>query len=111
MRRLCLWSGLIVAAALASSATVFAEEEPTQEACDAGVEAARGLLAALPADDGSRYVAERHLHQALVEAGNGEFDDCLAAVARATDEIRERRHTLAPGERFKVLQADEVPPR
>ena len=70
---------------------------------------ARAQAAALPADDLSRYFAERDLHQALVEAGNGEFDDCLDAAARATEEMRERRHTLQPGERLKVLQPDELP--
>jgi len=70
---------------------------------------ARAQAAALPADDLSRYFAERDLHQALVEAGNGEFDDCLDAAARATEEMRERRHTLQPGERLRVLQPDELP--
>jgi hypothetical protein len=47
------------------------------------------------------------LHQALIEAGNGEFDDCLELAARAAEETRERRHTLPPGEKLKVLRADE----
>lgn len=80
--------------------------EPTKENCTASVEQARSLAMALPADDLSRYFAERHLHQAMVEAGNGEFDDCLEWAARATDEVRERRHKLQPGETFKVLPAD-----
>ena len=42
-----------------------------------------------------------------IEAGNGEFDDCLEMAARATDEIKERRHTLQPGEKLKVLQSNE----
>ena len=70
---------------------------------------ARAQAAALPADDLSRYFAERDLHQALVEAGNGEFDDCLDAAARATEELHERRHTLQPGERLRILRSDEVP--
>ena len=81
--------------------------EPTKADCEAEVEQTRSLAAALPADDLSRYFAERDLHQAMVEAGNGEFDDCLEAAARATDEIKERRHTLQPGERLKVLQSNE----
>jgi hypothetical protein len=88
-----------------------AAEEATREACTAAVEQARSAAAALPADDASRYFAERDLHQALVEAGNGEFDDCLEAVARAIDELRERRHQLRPGERLNVLRPDEVPAR
>jgi hypothetical protein len=88
-----------------------AAQEPTREACTAAVEQARAVAAALPIDDASRYFAERDLHQALVEAGNGEFDECLEAVARATDELRERRHQLKPGERLNVLRPDEVPSR
>jgi hypothetical protein len=81
--------------------------EPTKEACEAAVQQTRSLAAALPADDLSRYFAERDLHQAMVEAGNGEFDDCMEAAARATDEIKERRHTLQPGGKLKVLQSNE----
>ena len=81
--------------------------EPTRESCEAAVEQTRALAAALPADDLSRYFAERDLHQATIEAGNGEFDDCLDMTARATDEIKERRHTLQPGEKLKVLQSNE----
>lgn len=85
--------------------------DPTREACEAAVAQARAQAAALPADDLSRYFAERDLHQALIEAGNGEFDDCLEATARATDELRERRHVLKPGEHLKVLRPDEIPAR
>ena len=81
--------------------------EPTKADCEGAVEQTRSLAAALSADDLSRYFAERDLHQAMVEAGNGEFDDCLEAAARATDEIKERRHVLQPGERLKVLQSNE----
>src|SRR5882724_12743175 len=81
--------------------------EPTRESCEAAVEQTRSLAAALPADDLSRYFAKRDLHQAMVEAGNGEFDECLEAAVRATDEIKERRHTLQPGEKLKVLQSNE----
>jgi hypothetical protein len=84
-----------------------ASAEPDQQDCDVAVAQARTYAAALPADDLSRYFAERDLHQALIEAGNGEFDDCLELAARAAEEIRERRHTLPPGEKLKVLKADE----
>jgi hypothetical protein len=84
-----------------------ASVEPTREDCEAAVEQARALSAALPADDPSRYFAERDLHQAMVEAGNGEFDDCLEMAERATDEVREHRHVLCPGETLKVLRPDE----
>jgi hypothetical protein len=84
-----------------------ASAEPSQQDCDAAVEQARSLAAALPADDLSRYFAERDLQQALVEAGNGEFDECLEMAARAADEVRERRHELPPGETLKVLKPDE----
>jgi hypothetical protein len=84
-----------------------ASAEPNKQDCEAAVEQARALAAALPADDLSRYFAERDLHQAMIEAGNGEFDDCLEATARAMDELRERRHQLPPGEKLKVLKPDE----
>lgn len=98
--------GLICGVAMplcAESASV----QPDQQDCDTAVARARTLAAALPADDLSRYFAERDLHQALIEAGNGEFDDCLELAARAAEETRERRHTLPPGEKLKVLRADE----
>jgi hypothetical protein len=105
-----LYSAVFISRAVLGC-TSAAAEEPTREACTSAVEQAQSIAAALPADDGSRYFAERDLHQALVEAGNGEFDDCLEAVARATDELRERRHRLKPGERLNVLRPDEVPSR
>jgi len=87
------------------------DDEPTRETCDAAVAAARAQAAALPADDVSRYFAERDIQQALVEAGNGEFDDCLEKVESATLELRERHHSLQPGERLDILGAHELPPR
>jgi hypothetical protein len=83
------------------------EAEPTREECLAAVEHARALAAKLPADHLSRYFAERYLLQAMVEAGNGEFDDCLEYAELATDEVKELRHVLQPGETLKVLRADE----
>lgn len=91
----------------AAAAAVPVSDEPTREDCNAAVAEARALATTLPADHLSRYFAERHLLQALVEAGNGEFDECLDMAARASDEVRERRHELRPGERLKVLGADE----
>src|SRR5260370_25555054 len=81
--------------------------EPTKQGCEAAVEQTRALAAALPADDLSRYFAERDLHQAMVEAGNGEFDDCLELAARAADEIKDRRHELQPRERLNVLKSNQ----
>ena len=101
-----------IAAVLALTNAVSAsEEEPTQETCDAAVAEARAEAAALPADDVSRYFAERDIQQALVEAGNGEFDDCVEKAERAVWEARERPHSLKPGERLDILGAHEVPPR
>jgi hypothetical protein len=81
--------------------------EPSKEDCEAAVGQARAVAATLPANDLSRYFAERDLHQAMVEGGNGEFDECMEFAARAADELRERRHELPPGETLKVLRADE----
>jgi hypothetical protein len=100
---LCLFVCLACGAVAPCSATT----EPTKTDCEAAVGQTHALAAALPADDLSRYFAERDLHQAMVEAGNGEFDDCVELAARATEEIKERRHTLQPGERLKVLRSNE----
>jgi hypothetical protein len=102
----CLVTGLAGGAA-GPCGGQLASAEPTKEGCDAAVEQTRALAAALPADDLSRYFAERDLHQAMVEAGNGEFDDCVELAARATEEIKERRHVLQPGERLNVLRSNE----
>src|SRR5882724_8051976 len=102
----CLLVGFACGAAMPCRADPAAAE-PTRQDCEAAVGQARALAVTLPADDLSRYFAERDLHQAMVEAGNGEFDDCLDMTARATDEIKERRHTLHPGEKLKVLQSNE----
>jgi hypothetical protein len=91
----------------APGAVAPAADEPTREQCNAAVAEARALAASLPPDHLSRYFAERHLHQAMAEAGNGEFDECLEMAARASDEVRERRHELRPGEKLKVLGPDE----
>lgn len=92
---------------VAAPGTASASDELTREDCDSAVAEARALAASLPPDHLSRYFAERHLHQALVEAGNGEFDECLDMAARASDEVRERRHELRPGEKLRVLGPDE----
>src|SRR5260370_8888049 len=78
--------------------------EPTRESCEAAVKETRVLAAALPADDLSRYFAERDLHQAMIEACNGELDDRLDMTPRASDELKERSHTLHPAETLNLLQ-------
>ncbi|WP_210332886.1 hypothetical protein [Methylosinus sp. H3A] len=96
-------------AAVAEASTEPADAEPTKEDCVSAVDKVRALASALPADHPSRYIAERHLHQSMVEAGNGEFDDCLYWAARASDEVTELRHALRPGEAIEVLRPDETP--
>lgn len=81
--------------------------EPTLAECKSAVAQARDLAATLPADHLSRYFAERYLHQAMIEAGNGEFDECLEFAERAVVEVKELRHTLRPGETLKILRANE----
>jgi len=76
--------------------------EPSAASCQFAVEAARALVDALPTDDLSRRMAESYLVQAKVEAGNGEFDDCLEMAAHATIEVREHRHRLGPGESLEA---------
>jgi hypothetical protein len=82
-------------------------EEPTRSVCLAAVAAARDLAERLPVGDASRYFAERDLQQAMTEAGNGEFDDCLEWAEQATVEIKEHHHTLKPGETLNVRPAQE----
>ncbi|MFC5321259.1 hypothetical protein [Bradyrhizobium oligotrophicum] len=106
-----LLSLILVAVALSARGVLAHDEEPTRESCEAAVAEARTLAAGLPADDVSRYFAERDIQQALVEAGNGEFDDCVEKAERAALEVRERPHSLKPGERLNILRADEMPPR
>jgi hypothetical protein len=108
LQALCLLVGLACGAAIPCSADPLLAE-PTKEGCETRVEQTRSLAEALPADDLSRYFAERDLHQAMVEAGNGEFDDCMEFTERAREELQERRHTLLPGESLKILQPNEWP--
>jgi hypothetical protein len=83
------------------------QADATRKACMDGMAEAQKLAAVLPADDPSRYFAERNLQQAQMEAGNGEFDECQEWAERAVDEVKEHRHTLAPGEKLKILRPDE----
>jgi hypothetical protein len=78
-------------------------DEPTLEACEAAVAKGRALADTLPTSDLSRVFAESYLHQAMVEAGNGEFDDCIERAEDAVDEVKERRHVLPPGKTLKDL--------
>ena len=94
-------------AAVTSGAGASTSSEPTSDDCKAAVAQAGASAAQLPADNVSRYFAERHLQQAMLEAGNGEFDECVEMAARAAEQARERRHELPPGEKLKVRQADE----
>lgn len=100
-------AGVVGAMAAGRADPATPPAEPTQQGCAVAVGAARSLAAALPDDDLSRQFAERDLEQALVEAGNGEFDDCLEWAARASEEVRSHAHQLAPGESLKVRRADQ----
>jgi len=86
-------------------------DEPTMEACEAAVAKGRALADTLPTSELSRVFAESYLHQALVEGGNGEFDDCLEKAEAAVDEVKERRHVLPPGKTLKDLGLREPEPR
>jgi hypothetical protein len=83
--------------------------EPTRADCIAAVDKARALTLPLSEDHLSRVFAERYLGQSMMEAGNGEYDDCLYWAERATEEIEGRQHDWQPGERLKVLGSDERP--
>jgi hypothetical protein len=88
--------------AAATAAPGEAAAEPDAESCQAAVARARAVVDSLPTDDLSRRAAESDLVQARVEAGNGEFDDCLELAARATTTAREHRYRLMPGESADV---------
>jgi hypothetical protein len=83
------------------------EPAPSGESCAAAIGAARTLAATLPLGDYSRFFAERDLAQAVAEAGNGEFDDCLEWAARAAQEVRERYHSPQSGETLKSHASDK----
>ena len=84
-----------------------AEGEPTLEMCVAKVERAQKLALDLPHDDLSRYFAERHLLQAITEAGNGEFDDCIEWAQQAELEVLNHWHQLKPGEKLDIMRLDQ----
>ena len=92
-------------AAVQSPVATVPLEEPTAESCEAAVGSARSLAESLPAGDLSRRAAESYLVQAKVEAGNGEFDDCIEFAGRASVEVREHRHVLKPGEALEAHPA------
>jgi len=81
-------------------------QEPTEEECSAALKDAEQRVAAMSEKSLSRYFADNLLAYARIEAGNGEYDECLEKVEKAVAEIEERRHWLAPGERFRVRTAD-----
>ncbi|MDB5651176.1 MAG: hypothetical protein JWL62_2696 [Hyphomicrobiales bacterium] len=83
------------------------DDEPTYEMCVIAAERAKALAVTLPHDDISRYFAERNLQQAMTEAGNGEFDDCLGWAQQAALEVVEHRHQLQPGEKLDILGPDQ----
>jgi hypothetical protein len=93
----------IEAANTADAGNAESPGEPTKESCEAAVAEGRALADTLPTSDLSRVFAENYLHQAMVEAGNGEFDDCIERAEAAVDEVKERRHVLPPGKTLKDL--------
>jgi len=80
---------------LADGSSASTAAEPSRALCLAAVESARNLAATLPKDDGSRHFAERYLEQALMEAGGGEFDECVEYAARANEEVKHLYHSPA----------------
>jgi hypothetical protein len=99
------------AAPAPTTANAEADAEPTKEDCDAALDKVRALTNTLPTEHPSRYFAERYMQQSMVEAGNGEFDDCLHWAERATEEVRELRHSSKSGESIEVMQPGETPAR
>jgi hypothetical protein len=88
--------------AMAAGPAFGSEAEPTKDDCTRAVEHARLLSQSLPQGNLSRYFAERHLQQALAEAGNGEYDDCLEWARKAEQEVSDPHHVLKPGEALVI---------
>ena len=111
--RMTVLAGCIVASValgVSGTAPALADSEPTSEECHAKVDEARVSAEALPAEHMSRYFAERYLQQALAEAGNGEFDECMSYAEAAILEVRELRHNYPLGTKLNVLGPNEYPP-
>jgi hypothetical protein len=105
---LALLAGRVTFSARAEPGTAEAlatqeTEAPTHEACLAIVAKARRLADKLSEEDPSRTFAHSYLHRALMEDGNGEFDDCIEWAEKAVDEVVEHRHILLPGEKLVGL--------
>ncbi len=108
-RRLIWWRSvsIVVGLVLLQQGPVRADnEEPTEEQCSAALHDAKQRVAEMSEKSLSRYFADSLLQYARIEAGNGEFDECLDKVEQAVAEIEERRHWLAPGETFRVRTGD-----
>lgn len=101
--RLVLGAAVMLAVCPAAApARAQGREGPGPAQCAAALAAAHAKAAKLPERHVSRYVAERLLAGAAMEAGNGEYDECVDGARNAEREITERRHVLAAGERLRV---------
>lgn len=83
---------MLLTSALALWAASAAAAEPDEAACRDALGTARKLLEPVPPGVGTRRFAERYLEQALVENGNGEYDDCVEYAGLAIEEIRLNAH-------------------
>jgi hypothetical protein len=102
-----LFAFAMLSLALLSSSQVMAEavaepREPGLQECTKALQDGWDKARTLSAKSLSRHFAERFLQSAEAEAGNGEYDECLEYAEKASDEIDNRRHWLAPGETFRV---------
>jgi hypothetical protein len=109
MLRCLVIAGLLLPAFAQARAEGGAPEgEPDKETCDAAVGRARTLAETLPNGNLSRYFAEREMQQALAEAGNREYDDCVEWAEKAAREITDPHHQLKPGESLTVLHGGAI---
>lgn len=99
---LAILSGAMLLSSPAMAEGTAEPAEPTLEDCTRALQDGRDRAGKLSAKSLSRYFAERFLQNAEAEAGNGEYDGCLEYTEKAIDEIDNRRHSLAPGETFRV---------
>lgn len=100
-RTLALGAAVVVALAGATRAEE-AVEEPTAEDCAKSLARAQELTSALSPKSLSRHFASSFLANAQIEASNEEFDGCVEYAESAIDEVVNRRHWLAPGEKFRA---------
>ncbi len=98
MRATVLIAALLAAPLGSARAEADIAADTAADACRVTVADLRVRAAFLPANDLSRYVAERELESALRELIAGDVDDCEGMAEHAAQVIETRPYVLRPGE-------------